>query len=501
MLLVALAAVALYLPTLGYDFAYDSVTQVQIDDFIHQPRHFADLLTLRVLGMDALDFNRPVNLFTLMVDSLLWGKNPAGYRLTNLLLHGAVVALLFRWLRMMTGNFPAALGAALLFAVHPLHCETVVEVGYREDLLATFFLLAGLNAAAAFEPGSRGKCCGPAILVVACLFLSAASKETGIAGPALLLVFWLLFRRRKPTDQRGWAVLVAIAIATTGTFFALRFALEPKPSLIFNNPPPAIAPPGIEWLLAQSRIWSGEFLNIVWPSHLCADYGSYNLRSIDPALALIGILFLIMAQIALAFWSRKAAFACAIFWAALLPVSNLIPIYRPMADRYLYMPMMGVALLAALALASIQSRHVRRWSRMAVLAGVGGLTVATLRQQTVWKDTISLWKDTSLQNPFSINGWMGQGYACLEYNQPAQALQFFEHAVTLTHGQMAEPFAGIALAADALGQSGQAAEALTRASKLDSRYAKPDTLLRALVYPAYQAQHFTLIAQRNHLAL
>jgi hypothetical protein len=74
MLLVALAAIALYLPTLGYDFVYDSLTQIQIDDFIHQPRHFADVLSLRVLGMNVLDFNRPVNLFTLMVDSLLWGK-------------------------------------------------------------------------------------------------------------------------------------------------------------------------------------------------------------------------------------------------------------------------------------------------------------------------------------------------------------------------------------------------------------------------------------------
>ena len=104
MLLVALAAVALYLPSLGYDFVYDSVMQVHFDGYIHQPRHFADVLSLRVLGQDVLDNNRPANLASLMVDSLLWGRNPAGFRLTNLLLHGAAAALLLRWLTLFTGG-------------------------------------------------------------------------------------------------------------------------------------------------------------------------------------------------------------------------------------------------------------------------------------------------------------------------------------------------------------------------------------------------------------
>jgi hypothetical protein len=397
----------------------------------------------------------------------------------------------------MTGNFWAALTATLFFAVHPLHCETVVEVGYREDLLATFFLLAGLNAAAAFDPRAKGKTWTPAILTVGCLFLSAASKESGIAGPAVLVVFWFLFRRDQPAAQWAWRGLIAVTLGAVGTFFVLRFALEPKPSVIFISPAQPIAASGLDWMLAQSRIWWAEFLRILWPSDLCADYGPYNLRNLNPVLALTGVFALLIVQAILAFGNRKAALACAIFWGAMLPVSNLIPIYHPMADRYLYMPMVGVALLLALALAGIKSGTVRRWTTAAALAGVAVLLVATLQLQPVWRDDLSLWKETALQNPLGLNGWLGQGYANLEHNQPAEALGYFQYAVSLTHGQSAEPFGGIALAAEALGQHEEASKALALATKLDSRYARPDNLVRALAYPAYQAQQFYLIAHRN----
>ena len=495
-LLAALAAVALYLPTLGYDFVYDSAVQVQNDTFIHQPRHFADVLSLRVLGMDVLDFNRPLNLFTLLVDSLLWGKNPAGYRLINLLLHGATVLLLFRWLRLMTGSLWPALLAALAFAAHPLQCEAVVEVGYREDLLATLFLLAGLNAAYAFQPGEKAKTWGPALLTLASFFLAAASKESGVAGPPVLAAFWLLFRRGKPQARRAWLLLVTATAAAVGAFYALRFTLEPKPSLIFPDPAQAIAPPGIDWLLVQTRIWSAEFLRIVWPTHLCADYGPYHLRNIDPTFALIGILGLGILQAILCLCNRKIALASALFWAALLPVSNLVPIYRPMADRYLYLPLAGVALLLALALAALRPGAARAFATAAALGVVAALAAATLQQQTQWKDEATLWRAVSVENPVSFNGWLGQGYACLEKGNPTEALQHFQHASSLAQGKNAETFAAMALCLDAQGKPRQAAEALALASKLDSRYARPDTLVRALVFPETLAQRLHLIALR-----
>jgi len=493
MLVAALVAIALYLPTLPYDFSYDSVTEVRDDTFIHQPRHLADVLTLRVLSMDVLDFNRPLQLLTLMVDSLLWGKNPAGYRFTNLLLHGAAVALLFRWLFLLTGSRRASLLAALLFAVHPLHCEAVVEISNRKDLLATLYLLAGFNAAAAFQPGEKRTTWGPALLTVACLFLSVASKESGIAGPVVLAAYWFLFRWENRQTRRPWQLLIAASTLAVGTFLVLRFALEPHPSLIFDPPPSPIAPTALGWLNIQSRIWAAEFLRIVWPSHLCADYGPYNLR----------ILALAAAAIIASLRNRKIALASALFVAAMLPVSNLLPIYRPMADRFLYLPMTGVALALAVALAALlgprkKNRETAQtlisWAALAVIAV---LAAVTLHQQPVWRNHATLWQETSLENPFSFNAWLGRGYSALDAGKPQQAITEFRHASALAHDQSAEIFAAIALAEDDLGHLREAAESLAHATKLDSRYARPDTLVRALIFPAYRADRFPKIARQT----
>lgn len=493
--LVALAAFVLYLPALGYDFVYDSVPQVMIDDFIHQPRHFLDCLTLRVLGMDVLDFNRPTNLMSLIVDAQLWGKNPAGFRLTNLLLHAAVAGLLFRWLRLITGNAGASLLAALAFAVHPLHCETVVEVSYREDLLATVFLLAGLNAAVAFRPGERTW--GPGLLATVCFFLSADSKETGIAGPVALAAYSIFLRWTPASGRRAWMALIGAAGLSVGAFYLLRFTLEPKDSAVFNQLPSAIAPLGIDWLQTQTRIWVAEGWRVFWPAPLCADYGPYNLRNIEGTWALLGVLLLGTGAGVLAILNRRAALGCVIFGAALLPVSNLVPIYRPMADRYLYMPMTGLALLLALALAECRTRGARMAGWGAAAAAIALLAAVTLHQQTFWRDAQTLWEEAARVNPYSLNAWIGCGDAKFERGQFREALAFYEKANTLARGNSAQVWGAVALASDALGEHQKASEALARATKLDSRYARPETLVRSLAWTQPQAQRFALIALRT----
>ena len=202
-----------------------------------------------------------------------------------------------------------------------------------------------------------------------------------------------------------------------------------------------------------------------------------------------------IAQAVGAFLNRKLALGCLLFWAALLPASNLVPIYRPMADRYLYLPMTGVALLLAVALAGM-TRRAPRLEAAAGLAVVGLLAASTLAQERVWHDGGTLWAAAARENPGSVNAWMGQGDAALDQGDPTRALAFFQHASTLAREQSPEVFAEIALAQAARGRRPEAAEALARASKLDSRYAKPETLVRALALPAYQARELTLIGLR-----
>lgn len=148
----------LYFPSLDADFVYDSRVQISINDFIHDLHNLLQVVDLQVIGQDVMDFNRPAMLLSLMMDALLWGKNPFGYHLSNVIIHIFNLLLLFLFF-LHASNRIATAGAdqwrvvgyffgALFFAVHPVNTEAVCCVSYREDLLVTFFLLTALHFAA-----------------------------------------------------------------------------------------------------------------------------------------------------------------------------------------------------------------------------------------------------------------------------------------------------------------------------------------------------------------
>src|ERR1700677_1767473 len=142
---IALAAVAiiLYLPALGGDFVYDARLTVLGNDYVHHPGNLWDVVTARVMHMDVMDNNRPVYLATVMLNWAFWGANPFGHHLCNVILHAAVVVLLFKFCRSLLPEASpwAPFAAVLLFAVHPLECESVSEISYRNDLMVAAFLL------------------------------------------------------------------------------------------------------------------------------------------------------------------------------------------------------------------------------------------------------------------------------------------------------------------------------------------------------------------------
>ncbi len=495
--LVALAAIALYLPTLRYGFVYDSSAQVLIDPFIHQPRHWIDILSLRVMGMDVLDANRPVALASLMVDAALWGFNPAGYHLQNLLLHGAVVALLFRLLLGFSGSRGAALVGSLLFAAHPLLVEAVAEPSFREDLLVAFFTLLALWLATRLRGGRpRWAAAG----VVGALFLAVGSKESGVAGVAVVAAYALLFRRGRG-EGRFWLGLLAVAAGVCGAFLYARFRLEPEVSLIFTQKPQPIASDAWALFATQCRIWSAEWLRILWPSDLCADYGPYHLRNLPRALGLGIVAGVVAVEAALAWRSRGVALACALFWFSLLPVSNFIPMYRPMADRFLYLPLTGVALATALGLAWASRRWPRaRWAVLGAAAlAIAPLGAATTRQMAHWDNELTLWTHAVAINPFSETAQINLGFALYNEGRLEEAIPPLQRAAELTKGAYAPPFAAFALVAAAQGRTTDAARALAKAAELDSRYREPETLVSALTLPPAQAARLRVILLSSSL--
>ncbi|MFM6129409.1 MAG: hypothetical protein ACKPBV_11845, partial [Sphaerospermopsis kisseleviana] len=321
-LLVALVAFVLYLPSLRGQLIYDSILQVGLDDYIHQPANFADVVSLRVLSLDEIDRNRPVQLASLMMDASIWGKNPFGFRLTSSLLHAATGALLFLAAVRLMGvrsrmSELAALVGALFFVLHPLCVETVCEPSNREDLLAGFFLLLGLVLFLGPPPGSSAVAVLRGAAVVLGSFLSAGSKEVGWIAPFVIATaWWFVVRPRYGVRRADLATLVACTLAV-GFLAGAITLLKPDRSDIFVITPEPW--PWSRWMDLQPEIFAGQLERLVFPLRLCADYYRENLAPWNvPLLWLVPALLALMSAIAAWRWpASRTGIALTIF--ALLP--------------------------------------------------------------------------------------------------------------------------------------------------------------------------------------
>jgi len=343
----------------------------------------------------------PLTWLSLMLDAELGGGSPYAFHLTNVLLHCASSALVFLFLRRTTGAVGRSLFAAALFAVHPLHVESVAWIAERKDVLATFFgLLALLAYVTPRAAGARIP------VVTGLLAASLMSKPTLVTAPLLLLVVdvWPLGRvaagaRSAALVREKWPLFLlsaascAITLAAQSSGGALRAALAiPLWARVLNAALAAVA------YLADS----------VAPLRLAVFYPHPG-RAVSIPAALAASLFL-AALTVLAWRARRVApyFLAGWSWylVALLPVAGLVQVgLQARADRYTYVPLLGIAIVGAWGVpdlaAWVRSRTTGaggpppatlRWiGAAAAAAAVFALALATRRQLRFWETDVALY--------------------------------------------------------------------------------------------------------------
>jgi hypothetical protein len=505
---LVLIVLTVFWPSLHSQFVYDSGGEIATWDYIHDPGNLLTPLTFRLMSLDVLDFNRPVAVTSLMFDSLLWDREPFGYHLTNILLHAATACLVFIWIRHLLfsrrsarpdrGSFwkdGAAFLATLLFIVHPVVTEAVCEPSNRKDLLAALFGMAALLLAMRHRPGiGPGDPLRMFLCPLLCL-LAIGSKEVGVAYPAILAVYWFLFRRGEPGKFWAWIILSAAALDVV--FLAARFALAHNPSEVFIIMPKQLGGSMAETFLIQPRIYALYLVNFVWPAWLCADYGPYNVRHLPLYLALI--LLALVAGL-LGWWSmkdRRVLFAAGFIVATFLPVCNLVPIYHPAADRYLYNPFIGVVLLVAIALDNdwLAASFVRRASAfVVVLIVVGLLLPVTLDRERVWSSEVALWQDTIERNPQSFPAWINLPEALLDAGRLQEAEAQTKAAFKTPYANNPWIWVAYALELNRLGDHLGAEKAARRAMALKPDIGDGDKMVRTLQSQRKLTAEFTPIA-------
>lgn len=497
------AVVALYFPTLLGGFVYDSIAQVLHSDYIHTSSNWGDVLTLRVVGQDELDRNRPLHLTSLMFDAAIWGKNPFGYRLTSVVLHALNASLLFAFLTIALQRrtssvaevspvtiipFFTAFGA-LLFALHPLVVEAVAEPSNREDLLVLLPMLIGLLAIVL--PTRSPRALNAALVL--CSFFAVLAKESGIAIPFVFAVAAWLFGN----SRRCLPGLIGGVVAV-GLFLTASYLLRPEASGIFTRAPAALAPDVWLLLATQLRIWALQLSQIVWPWNLSAHYPAQALADFTVPISIVMIGGTAVAAFLLLRANRLAALGVAIFVFGLLPASNFVPQYHPIADRYLYVPLAGFGMiLAAMAYRLWMCYSTRLAGYLilsAALAVLAAEYAANLRRQIVWQQPAALWSDVLRQYPDLSQALIGMANVHYRAGAFEAARAAATKAVVSSGGVWADAWALRAICEWQTGAREAATESLRQAKKLSRVYSDEGSVAEAMFFSPAQLTVFSEIS-------
>jgi hypothetical protein len=418
-----LLAVLPYLPGVRHAFVYDDHGAIVENQFLAEPANLRRVVTLdTVRDARVLDGQRPVLLLTMLLDR--WGADapqPWRHHATSILWHAGAVLLLFHLVRALGGKERYAPGVAtacaIVLALHPAWSEAVQVPSYREDVLGLVFVLAYLRADFIARPVVRW----PVQLVALALALGA--KESAWAAP-LLLGWMRLCVPAEGRRRRDVLVAVLVGLALVAAYVLAGYSGRPVQAAGASWNGISLRWPDNLW--TAPWIWWRYMALLVVPFPLSADRVVEAIRvPWDPRF--VGCCAGLLA-VAVAAWRVRRtqpllAFGLGWLLVAFGPVSNLIPLLNPMADRYLYGLAPGCALVVAALLP--QAAWVRRVFPVACVVWLLLLQVRLLD----WRDEARLWSATARVEPRSARAHTWLGLLARERGDRAAARLAFTQAI------------------------------------------------------------------------
>ena len=409
----------------------------------------------------------PATYSTFWIEWRLWGMNPSGYHVTNLILH--IIEALLIWIIVRRLSIPGAFLAAIIFAVHPVNVESVSWIAQRKNLMAMLFFLLSILwyikhlSSIRLDDSQRSRdspnaepahgVCGVLPgrwywLSLGAFVLAMLSKGSVAVLPVLLLVIiWWLRSTPQGTvpifAQQKWDCPLRFLVLHTVPFFAVAIALTGV-NIWFqkHGTDLVIRTAGfVERLLGAGGILWFYLYKALLPFDLSFVYRQWHIDVGNPLWWLPLLAALITSAVLWRYrktWSRPFLFAWGFFCVALVPVLGFTDVYfmkfSLVADHYQHIALIGVIILAAAGLNLWQQsgRNEMHRAAMAVaVVAVSTLAFLTWRQSGLYRDEITLYQATLEKNPDCWMAHINLGKAFSDKGRPDEEIKHYEQALRL----------------------------------------------------------------------
>lgn len=477
------------------DFTYDDKAVVRDNPRIRSPRVFEQVLTSGYFGRPKGSGTnyRPVLLGSYAVQWWAHGGRAWAFHAVNLVFHAAVTLMLLALLRRAGFPEPQAFGAALLFAVHPIHVESVTSIVGRGETLAALFVSLFLRLTV---PSGRSVRVGWSrrLLALACLFLGLLTKESAAVAPLLALLLVVVQEeggmgvrlrgalRRAAATLAGSAAVIASVLLLRARI--LGGFLKGDRSGIFELENPLAPLDAVSRMVNACALLFRYLGRAVFPLLLTADESAWSLPLLtvaDPISWLWPTLLLALAAAGLAALrgARALAFGILFFVGSFAVSANVaFPVGTIFAERLAYLPSAGVCLILAALLLGPAARWTTLTPRrlIAFLAIVLAFSGRTVVRNGAWRDDRTLFANTAAGSPGSAKAHYNLAYTLAREGDRAGALAAYRRAIAIYPSYF-----------DAWAGKGRMEKELGRLADAEASY------LRSLAaQPGYENGHFGL---------
>ena len=428
-IVLAVVTLAVFWQVNQFDFVFDDVV------YVTENIHIQSGITLDgfrwAFSTKYTGLWNPLVWLSLMVDYQLYGLNAGGYHLANRILHILSTLLIFWLFNRMTGAIWRSAFVAALFALHPLHMESVVYIAERKDVLGAFFGILTLCLYVYYTEKPAIK----SYLLVLCSFICALmSKPMVITLPVvmILLDYWPLNRFQL---QKGNFILWQLREKMPLFVFSAVFSII---TIYAHHAGMSIQ----KWNYTLETRIINAFVSFViylekifWPHNLSLGYPFFGQAPSWQVLGTVSLIIVISVAVILTM-KRLPYLFVGWFWYAItiLPVIGIIPVgNNAMADRYLYLPSIGIFTMLAWGISSlIKSEETRKKILFpAGIAVIAILAVLTWQQCGYWKNSITLFSHAAQVTKDNFLAHTNLGIALFEKGKIEEAIEHYNKAIGL----------------------------------------------------------------------